>query len=127
MGYFMQGVNSKIAEAMDLRSLESKVRANNIANANTPGYKAKEVDFARILRQEKDKHIVLKKTDPRHMDGVSSLPEDINEAVRETNRPVEIDEEIVKMTEANMAYQTMTHLLANRFQLFSSIIRGRVD
>ncbi len=127
MGYFVQGASNKLAEAMDRLSLESKVRANNIANANTPGYKAKEADFSEILEQEQGRHIELAKTNARHIDGNLHDNVDLGKYVKDTDKPVEIDEEIIKMTEANMSYQTMVHMLANRFQLYSSIIRGRVD
>ena len=37
--------------ALLLRSKRSEVLASNIANANTPGYKAKDFDFSRALQE----------------------------------------------------------------------------
>ena len=39
------------AEALQLRSERQRLIASNIANADTPGYVAKEMDFATALRQ----------------------------------------------------------------------------
>ncbi len=39
------------AEALTLRSERQRLIASNIANADTPGYVAKEMDFATALRQ----------------------------------------------------------------------------
>jgi flagellar basal-body rod protein FlgB len=38
------------AEAMNLRALRQQVLASNIANADTPGYKARDIDFTKSLQ-----------------------------------------------------------------------------
>lgn len=38
-------------EALKLRAERTKILASNIANENTPGYQARDVDFAATLRQ----------------------------------------------------------------------------
>lgn len=45
-----EGLNFQ-AQALVLRSERQRVIASNIANADTPGYQARELDFARALRQ----------------------------------------------------------------------------
>jgi flagellar basal-body rod protein FlgB len=37
------------AEALNLRALRQQVLASNIANADTPGYKARDIDFRKSL------------------------------------------------------------------------------
>lgn len=39
------------AQALELRSERQRLIASNIANADTPGYQAKDFDFAQALRQ----------------------------------------------------------------------------
>ncbi|WP_042143037.1 MULTISPECIES: flagellar basal body rod protein FlgB [unclassified Pseudoalteromonas] len=41
--------------AMTARSQRAEIIATNIANADTPGYKAKDIDFAAVLNQAKSK------------------------------------------------------------------------
>jgi flagellar basal-body rod protein FlgB len=38
------------AEALGLRALRQQVLASNIANADTPGYKARDIDFVKSLQ-----------------------------------------------------------------------------
>jgi flagellar basal-body rod protein FlgB len=39
------------SEALNLRSERQRVLASNIANADTPGYQARDIDFAQALRE----------------------------------------------------------------------------
>jgi flagellar basal-body rod protein FlgB len=39
------------AQALTLRSERQRLLASNIANADTPGYQARDIDFARALRE----------------------------------------------------------------------------
>ena len=38
------------AEALNLRALRQQIIASNIANADTPGYKARDIDFTKSLQ-----------------------------------------------------------------------------
>ena len=40
------------ANALKLRSLRQQVLSSNLANADTPGYRARDFDFARALREQ---------------------------------------------------------------------------
>ncbi len=57
-------------QALLARSYRAEVLANNLANADTPGYKARDVDFRAMLddatrsRQEEP----MERTHPNHMD-----------------------------------------------------------
>jgi flagellar basal-body rod protein FlgB len=42
------------AEALQLRAERTKILASNLANANTPGYQARDIDFASSLRSAMD-------------------------------------------------------------------------
>jgi len=44
------------AEAMSLRSERQRLIASNIANADTPGYVARDMDFAAALREATGQH-----------------------------------------------------------------------
>jgi flagellar basal-body rod protein FlgB len=58
-------------KALALRGYRQQVIASNIANADTPNYKAMDVDFASALRQAKSAlgGVGLTKTAAGHMDG----------------------------------------------------------
>ncbi len=53
------------AQALGLRSKRMEVLARNIANADTPHFKAKDLDFASVLKQTQD--ATLNTTSNQHM------------------------------------------------------------
>ncbi len=126
MGMFVGKTESAVVDRMTVLSREIKVLANNIANVNVPGYTAKRVDFAKVLEKEQMR-LELERTNPRHIPARISSPGLEKIPIKDTGRPVELDEELVKITEDSMDYQSMVQLLRSRFDLFESIIRGRPE
>ena len=59
-------------QALMLRSQRTSLLANNIANANTPGFKARDMDFASVLAQSADQQnsVSVTRTNHRHMQGM---------------------------------------------------------
>ncbi len=53
-------------DALMLREKRSELLAANLANADTPDYKARDLDFKAVLRQQSS-HISLEKTQQRHI------------------------------------------------------------
>ena len=53
------------AQALGLRSKRMEVLARNIANADTPHYKAKDIDFRSVLKQTRED--ALQTTSNMHM------------------------------------------------------------
>ena len=47
-------------QALSLRTTRTEMLASNIANADTPGYKARDIDFKSALQVSVDKHHQLK-------------------------------------------------------------------
>jgi len=57
------------AQALTLRSRRSSILAANMANADTPNYKAKDLDFQSVLEHAKDNgNVHINKTHARHID-----------------------------------------------------------
>jgi len=57
------------SQALNLRAQRSTVLASNIVNADTPGYQARDFDFAQALKQAMDnpQQRTLAVTAPRHL------------------------------------------------------------
>ena len=53
-------------QALGLRALRSEILSSNIANADTPHYKARDIDFASALRQAAGNPLPLRKTNKLH-------------------------------------------------------------
>jgi flagellar basal-body rod protein FlgB len=60
-------------QALGFRAQRAEVLANNIANADTPHYKARDLDFAAVLAEQSSKGargpVSLNRTDSRHISG----------------------------------------------------------
>lgn len=59
-------------QALMLRSQRTSLLANNIANANTPGFKARDMDFASVLAQTSGQQssVRVTRTNDRHLQGL---------------------------------------------------------
>lgn len=53
--------------ALQLRALRTEVLSSNIANADTPNYKARDVDFASSLRMSQQEYAAVQRTKPKHL------------------------------------------------------------
>ena len=53
-------------QSLRLRNQRTEILASNIANADTPGYKAKDIDFRSVLKQQTVQPSRLQATNPKH-------------------------------------------------------------
>ena len=63
------------AVAMPLRDQRMKLIASNLANADSPNHKAKDISFDDVLRQAAGAAAPLQTTDARHMNGLNLQPQ----------------------------------------------------
>lgn len=104
-------------EALNLRSERQKVLANNIANADTPNFKAKDFDFASELKTAVTKGrasgggMELSTTSSRHLSAHSSSPAVRDLKYRVPDQPsldgntVDMDRERANFADNSMRYQ----------------------
>src|SRR3546814_1665231 len=63
------GIHEK---ALSFRAQRAEVLANNIANADTPNFKARDLDFSKVLAEQNEKtkngHFALNMTNSRHIE-----------------------------------------------------------
>ncbi len=62
-------------QALTLRSQRTALLANNIANANTPGYKARDMDFSALLAEDSGagRSVDITRTHGRHISGLPAM------------------------------------------------------
>ena len=61
-------------EALRIRARRAEVLAANLANADTPGYKARDFDFRALLNKQMGPTVRLTGTHARHIAGDNSMP-----------------------------------------------------
>jgi flagellar basal-body rod protein FlgB len=64
------GLHNGLQRVLDLRQAQHSLTASNLANADTPGYKAKVIPFDQILSAAVDQSEGLRCTDARHLSGI---------------------------------------------------------
>lgn len=76
-------------KALTLRGYRQQLLASNIANADTPNYKAVDIDFAKTLQaaQSKQSGVELAKTSPMHLDGKNAAMNGIKSMYRTSIQP----------------------------------------
>lgn len=116
-----------LATSLNFRKMRHELIASNIANADTPGYRAKRLDFedalARALDVDGQKNML---TDSRrHFNvgggGFSNLKpeiyEDPNGIVSEDGSTVDRDRELALMAENQLLYEASIQLLNKKLGL----------
>jgi len=100
------------------------VIASNIANVDTPGFKAKDVKFDEALETAT---IELRKTSPAHLGHAGDTPgEKVTAEPRSSwgdGNNVELDVEVAKMTENAVFFQTAVTLLSKNIQMYKTALR----
>ena len=61
--------------ALQAQSVRLSTIASNLANADTPNYKAKDIAFDDVLRQAAGAAAPMQTTDARHMNGLNLQPQ----------------------------------------------------
>jgi flagellar basal-body rod protein FlgB len=116
-------------QALQLRSERMALLASNIANAATPNYKARDLDFAAALSGEQG--LALARTSAGHLSATGSGPSD-STAVR-YRRPlqpsldgntVELATEQLQFAETALRYRSTIGILNSRIQGLTSALKG---
>ena len=122
--YSYVDVLNKAANASWLRE---QTISNNISNADTPGYKRKDVDFESVLREELGnmKYITLdskvEHADLNHLD-VSTYVDSANYSYRIDKNNVDIDTENVELASEKIRYEALTDSMTQEFSRIKAAI-----
>ena len=119
--------------AMEVGAQRLELIAGNIANADTPGFKARDIDFRAtlqaLLRDTATDSVALGKTHPLHQapGGAASFADPL---YRVPNLPsldgnsVDMQLEQAAFNEASIRYQASVDFLDQRFQGMRKVLRG---
>jgi flagellar basal-body rod protein FlgB len=115
------------AQALGLRSQRMEVLARNIANADTPHFKAKDIDFRSVLKQSRED--ALNSTHNLHMK-IAMEEDSGGEKYRVPfnasfdGNTVEMNVEQAKFGQVAADYQTTLNILENRVSGIRRALRG---
>lgn len=118
-------------QAIKVRARRSEVLAANMANADTPGYKARDFDFNAMLRNELGRPVRLATTRPGHLgadQGVVASTQMGYRIPQQTSldgNTVEIDREMSEFSENAMRYQASLRFLDSKIKGLLRAIKGQ--
>jgi flagellar basal-body rod protein FlgB len=98
---------------MDVASFRQKVLTSNIANADTPGYKAKDVSFQSELNKA--------------MSGVKGsfdVYETVPSMVSRDGNTVSLDVEMMKAAENHLLFNSAAQILSIKFRMMKDVAKG---
>ncbi len=118
-------------DALLLRARRAEVLANNIANADTPNFQARDIDFNAILRGESERMSMAQvTTQSGHMSDFIA-PDFAAELMYRTpmqpsvdGNTVEVQQEMARYTDNAIRFQSSFTLLNSKFKGLMGAIKG---
>jgi flagellar basal-body rod protein FlgB len=104
-----------LAKSLDLRTQKQVVISSNIANADTPGYQAQELDFEGALGKALESNSSIENVK-------GELYNQINNVVREDGNSVDRDAEMTSMAENQLLYNAAADLVKKKIALLKYAI-----
>jgi len=120
---------SALERGIDYSTTKGKVISQNIANIDTPNYKAKNVQFKDVLDDAKGNAINAYKTDARHIDfsGSDVQPGVFNYSnfrTRHDGNGVDMDKEQANLATNQIYYNALVDRLNSKFNSLQNVIKG---
>ena len=120
-------VTQGLSAAIDLYQARHTVLAENIANSETPGYRARELDFGNALAEALATPEPAAPGDSSSVAPTRRIPEptiDREAAVKPDGNSVAIDEQVGRLAENAFKIQALTQIIASRYQGLKRVIDG---
>jgi len=125
------GTIKSLENGLSYATLKNKTIANNIANVDTPNYKAQDVSFKQYLAEasQKSEGFNAMRTDARHYEfqieqatpGVYSYE---NFRARHNGNGVNMDAEQASLAENQIYYNALIDRISGKFSSLNNVIKG---
>jgi flagellar basal-body rod protein FlgB len=123
-----------LAKSLNLRSIQHKALASNIANMDTPNYKAVELDVAEKMNKNKGlvPGIPLVRTHADHIQFRSNRADSVKlkavaapaYSLRGDGNTVDIDRTMGNLAENTLLYDAAAQLISQKFKGLKNVIQG---
>jgi len=106
-----EGSFATTEKALDLRLQRQGLIQSNVANINTPGYTVQDFNFKDAMEKAMTDQATPAVTNPRHIapDSVAAAA-----SIKDEKRPVDLDEEMLKLSENQLMYQVGVKLIRRK-------------
>ncbi|MCF6291622.1 MAG: flagellar basal body rod protein FlgB [Desulfobacterales bacterium] len=121
-----------LQKTLDLRMQNQQVISANIANADTPGYRAVHLRFEDGLKRALANSAAGDVRDPGPLPAAAGNFEHVRPRVVRTGDPggigdrngVDLEEEMIALAENQMLYEAATQMISKKFGLLRYVIQG---
>jgi flagellar basal-body rod protein FlgB len=120
------------AQALDLLAQRQQVLAGNIANADTPGFKARDFDFAQVLAEARGQGGGMAATQPGHAGApqagtIGNVPLQWRNAQQPAldGNTVDLDSERAAFADNALRYEATLRFINNDVRTMLSAITGQ--
>lgn len=125
MGDIFGKTLAQLQHVMDYRMTRQGVITSNIANVDTPGYRAKDVRFEDTFEDQ----LHLATTNPGHRQPAAaaayhSVVDDPFSRLGNDGNTVDIDREMMKLTQNQFLYDASAQTVENKLNALKEIIKG---
>ncbi len=117
-------------QALLLRTERMRLQSSNIANAETPGYKARDFNFAEALKQATGNGMRMQTTNVGHMQPHGTTTMGTNLQYQVPMQPsmdgntVDLQQERARFSENAVAYQATLRFLSGKFTGMKNALKG---
>ena len=120
----VDSITSLLNSFLDVQSRRAETVAGNLANAETPGYHAREVDFKDYLSRAAEDALTGQPADGRaKLPATLNVVEQASGTIGLDGNTVDVGRETATLAEAGMQYLTGAQLLQSRLRTLRAAIR----
>ena len=120
---------SQLERGLDYSATKGKVISQNIANVDTPNYKAKDVSFKEVFDEARGNSLEAYRTDEKHIPFTtnSTHPGVFNYSnlrYRQDGNGVDMDKEQANLASNQIYYNAVVDRISGKFSTLQNVIKG---
>ena len=124
------GTISNLDKALNYSATKQKVISQNIANVDTPNYKAKDVSFKAAFNEALGESLITNRTNVRHFEfgktnhSSSTIITKNQVSYNESGNSVDIDQEMTDLATNQIYNNALIERISWKFSSLQNVIRG---
>ncbi|WP_285766589.1 flagellar basal body rod protein FlgB [Peribacillus sp. SI8-4] len=119
-----------LENALNYSNTKQKVISQNIANSDTPNYKAKDVDKTQSFKAELESSLESYRTDARHFaftpegSQATKIVTKKNVQYNNNGNSVDVDKEMTDLAANQIYYNAVSDRLSGKFKSLENVLKG---
>ena len=120
----------RVQNHLQLQTRRAEIISGNLANLETPGFKARDVNFEAVLSHKQGTAGAMTRTDSRHMtaDNEESMEISVDEnenTTRVDGNTVDLDNEMGKLAHVQLMYEAGLNAIGKKLSILNKAIDGK--